>query len=68
MVGEALGEGRMHARWATCSRTSRGDLRQTVVSARRRLPEDAEPGKAMGECIRRGRRKKVEMLLRKSAG
>jgi len=35
MAGEDLGEGRMHARRATCSVTSREDLEQTRVSARR---------------------------------
>lgn len=34
MAGEDLGEGCMHARWATCSTASRGDLEQTRVSAR----------------------------------
>ena len=33
MAGEDLGEGRMHARWATCSVARRGDLEQTGVSA-----------------------------------
>jgi len=67
MAGEDLGEGRMHARWATCSVTSREGLEQTTVSARRRGPEGTEPGKATcrdsSQQTEEGR-----MPLRKQAG
>ena len=59
MAGEDLGEGRMHARWATCSVINRKDLEQT------RYPLDVEDRKGRSRVkqrvrIRRGRRKGVE--------
>ena len=48
MAGKDLGEGRMHARWATCSVTSRQGLEQAGVSARRQ-----GPGRAVGRDLSR---------------
>jgi hypothetical protein len=67
MAREDLGEGRMHARWPTCSTTSREVLEQTTVSAWGRRPEGTEPGKGAGGRIRRGR-KRVQGRYVKSAG
>ena len=52
MAREDLGEGRMHARWPTCSTTSRKAFEQTTVSAWGRLPKEMEPGKGAGGRIR----------------
>lgn len=58
MAGEDLGEGRMHARRATCSTASRQDLEQTGVSTRCQPPEETEREKRRVDT-RRGRRKRV---------